>query len=246
MMRVMIRLAATLLVLATMLSATGCKLKNNPIAAIWGKCLGEIEWVDSLMLNDIMYISNQDGTKEIAVGQEGEKVGEVAYTLNEHACTDHKAKNGDAAYLPIGAAIYAMNGYKPSYRLMAGGKVYEAHSNPNAKTLGDLWDIDGKIAKISLESGIDGSPIGDFAPEASAVFAREMPQLTLVGFDTVYKDTKNEYGIFLRVHLEDGTSFRMVYYEKANAFNAGAYGTEALKTIIVSERVRIKKAAGLM
>lgn len=242
----MTRIALAMLVLAAILSAAGCRLKNNPIAAIGGKCFDKIEWADSLMLNDIMYISNHDGTKEIAVGQEGEKIGEVTYMLNEHACTDHKTKNGDAAYLPIGTAIYAMNGYKPSYRVMAGGKVYEAHRNPHAQTLGDLWDVEGKIAKVSLESGIDGSSIGDFTPEASAVFAREMPQLTLVGFDTVYKDTKNEYGIFLRVHLQDGTSFRMVYYEKANAFNAGAYGTEALKTIIVSERARIKKAAGMM
>ncbi|MFD2332625.1 hypothetical protein ACFSR7_25490 [Cohnella sp. GCM10020058] len=72
-----------------------------------------------------------------------------------------------------------------------------------------MWDIDGKIAKVSLESGTDGSPIGDFAPEASAVFARDLPQLKLVGFDTIYKDNKPEYGIFLRVHLQDGTSFRM-------------------------------------
>ncbi|MDG0792227.1 hypothetical protein OMP38_16150 [Cohnella ginsengisoli] len=198
------------------------------------------------MLSDVMYTANSEGTKEVSQAKQGEKVGEVSYMLNDHACTDHQAKNGDAAFLPIGTAIYAMNDYKPSYRVMAGGKVYEAHSNPNAKTLGDLWDIDGKIAKVSLESGMDGSPIGDFAPEASAVFARDLPQLKLVGFDTIYKDNKPEYGIFLRVHLLDGTSFRMVFYEKANAFTAGAYGTEAMKTVIVGERTRIKKAAGLM
>ncbi|MDI4647849.1 hypothetical protein [Cohnella hashimotonis] len=245
-MRIITRLAIAILVLATMLAASGCGLKDGLPGALRGECLGEIDWVDFLMLGDVMYTSNIEGTKGVSEGKQGEKIGEVSYMLDEHACTDHQSKNGDAAYLPIGTAIYAMNGYKPSYRVMAEGKVYEARSNPHAKTIGDLWDIDGRIAKVSLESGTDGSPIGDFAPEASAVFARDLPQLKLVGSDTIYKDNKPEYGIFLRVHLQDGTSFRMVFYENANAFPTGAYGTEAIKSVIVGERTRIKKAAGLM
>lgn len=245
-MQIITRLGVTIFLLAAMLTASGCGLKDGLPGALRGECLGTIDWVDFLMLDDVMYTANSDGTKEVVDGQRGEQVGEVSYMLNEHACTNHKNKNGDAAYLPIGTAIYAMSGYKPSYRVMANGKVYEARSNPNAKTIGDLWDIDGKIAKVSLESGTDGSPIGDFTPEASAVFANDLPQLTLVGYDTIRKDNKPEYGIFLRVHLQDGTSFRMVFYENANAFTVGAYGTEALKTVIVSERTRIKKAAGLM
>lgn len=43
----------------------------------------------------------------------------------------------------------------------------------------------------------------------------------------------------------DGTSFRMVFYEKANAFTAGAYGTAELRDVIVSERTRIKQTAGM-
>jgi len=91
--------------------------------------------------------------------QIGDRVGEVSYMLNEHACADHVTENGDAAYLPIG--------------------------------------------------------------------------------------TKHETGIFLRVHLQDGTSFRMVYYPKANAFSAGAFGTEKIQSLIVSQRKEIKAATGL-
>ncbi|WP_255374007.1 hypothetical protein [Cohnella sp. OV330] len=245
-MQIIKRLVVTLCLLSAMLTASGCGLKDSLAGMLGVKCHADVDWVDFLMLNGIMYTANIEGTKDVSQGMQGEKVGEVSYMLDEHACTDHKNKNGDAAYLPIGTAIYAMNGYKPSYRVMANGKVYEARSNPNAKTIGDLWDIDGKIAKVSLESGTDGSPIGDFTPEASAVFAKDLPRLTLVGNDSIRKDNKPEYGIFLRVHLQDGTSFRMVFYENANAFTAGAYGTEAMKTAIVSERTRIKKAAGLM
>lgn len=47
----------------------------------------------------------------------------------------------------------------------------------------------------------------------------ELLPLRYVSFDEVYKKSKHETGIFLRVHLQDGTSFRMVYYPKANAFS---------------------------
>lgn len=210
-----------------------------------GNCYAEIEWVDFLMLDDIMYTYNGDGTKEASAAQQGEKVGEVAYMLSDHACTDHVSKNGDAAFLPIGTPIYEMQGYRSSYRVIADGKMYEVSRNPHAKTLGDLWDIKGKITTVSLASGMDGSTIGDFTPEASAIVAKELLPLAYVGFDEIYKNNDPEYGIFLRVHLKDGTSLGMVFYEKANAFTAGAYGTETLRMVIVSERTRIKKAAGM-
>lgn len=60
-----------------------------------------------------------------------------------------------------------------------------------------------------------------------------------------YTRIKHEAGIILRVHLQDGTSFRMVYYPKANVFSAGAFGTEKLKLLIMSQRQQIKAAAGL-
>jgi hypothetical protein len=245
-MRGMKRLSVTMLVLAVLLAVTGCGVKDVlRVGGSKGNCGGIIDWADFLMLNDIMYSYNNNGTKESSALQRGEKIGVVSYMLDEHACSDHMTKNGGAAYLPVGTAIYAMKGYKPSYRVISEGKVYEANRNPQARTLGDLWDIEGKVEKVSLESGMDGSPIGDFMPEASAVFAKELLQLKLIGFDTIYKHNKPEYGIFLRIHLEDGTSFRMVFYEKANAFTAGAYGTEGLRAVIVKERTRIKRAVGI-
>ena len=37
----------------------------------------------------------------------------------------------------------------------------------------------------------------------------------------------------------------MVYYPKANAFSAGAFGTAKEQSLIVSQRKEIKAAAGL-
>jgi hypothetical protein len=208
-------------------------------------CMAIIEWVDFLMIYNIKYYQNYDGTKAVSAEQLGDKVGEVSYMLNEHACTGHVAKNGDAAFLPIGTVIYALKGYKSEFRVVADNKIYEVKENPDAETMGDLMDIEGKVKIVSLESGQDGSPIGNFSQEASSEFISELLPLPYVGFDAVYEKTKHEAGIFLRVHLQDGTSFRLVYYPKANGFTAGAFGTEKLKLLIMSQRAQIKAAAGL-
>ncbi|MEC0091020.1 hypothetical protein [Paenibacillus macquariensis] len=210
-------------------------------------CMGDIEWVDFIMINNIKYLQNFGETKEVTVtsNQLGDKVGEVSYMLSEHACTDHVAKNGDAAFLPIGTDIYAMEGYKTEFRVIADNKIYEVSDNPNAATIGDLLDINGRVVKVSLESGMDGSPIGDFTMDASSEFIQELLPLSHVSFNEVYEKTKHENSIFLRVHLQDSTSFRLVYYPKANAFTAGAFGTERLNEIIMTQRKQIKAAAGL-
>ncbi|WP_258881798.1 hypothetical protein [Paenibacillus sp. sptzw28] len=40
--------------------------------------------------------------------------------------------------------------------------------------MGDLLDIEGKVKKVSLESGQDGSQIGNFSHEASSEFISEL------------------------------------------------------------------------
>lgn len=212
-------------------------------------CMAEIEWVDFLMINDIKYYRNDDGSNgggnPVAEGQLGVKVGEVSFMLNDNACTDHVTRNGDAAFLPVGTVIYALEGYRSDFRVVADHKIYEVEENPNAATLRDLLDIEGKVDKVSLESGMDGSHIGDFSEEASAEMISELLPLENVGYKTVYDKTKHEYGVFMRVHLHDGTSFRMIYYPKGNAFSAGAFGNERLQEIIMTQRQQIKAAAGM-
>lgn len=232
-------LAITLLV-----AITGCgekiKEKFRPSTA----CGGVIDWVDFVMINDISYGRNVDGVSTVSPDQLGEKVGTVTYMLDEHACADHHAVNGDAAFLPVGTPIYAMKGYKSSFRVIADNKMYQAGSNPHAAALSDMLDIEGKVMKVGLDSGFDGSAIGDFTPEASQQFVQFLLPLAYVGSEATYKKTMHESGVFLRIYLKDGTSFRMVFYPKANAIG-GAFGTEPLKTLIMAERQRIKAAAGM-
>ncbi|NGM83522.1 hypothetical protein G5B47_13955 [Paenibacillus sp. 7124] len=250
------RLARISLVLGLVLMGTACgtaekraveqHAASEPVTEKAAEpCFAKIEWVDFLMINDIRYAQNYDGTKVVKPELLGAEVGRVKYMLKDNACTDHVTKNGDAAFLPAGTVIYALKGYNPEFRVVANNKVYEATENPNAVTMGDLLDIEGKVQKVSLESARDGSQIGDFSKEASSEFIRELLILKYVGFDAVYEQIKYDNGVFLRVHLKDGTSLRIVYYPKGNGFSSGAFGTEGLRALIMSQRAQIKAAAGL-
>lgn len=224
---------------------TAAERKSQTTSARESKPCGVVEWVDFLMINDIKYVHSPEDGPDVNEKQLGDEVGRVGYTLNENACSDHVSQNGDAAYVPAGTAIYVMKGYKPEFRVIADNKLYQASENVNAATLGDLLDIEGRMAKVSLESGRDGSAIGDFSGEASEQFVRQLLALPYVGWDAVYNKTRHESGVFLRVHLQDGTSLQLVYYPKGNGFTAGAFGTESLKKLILTERARIKAAAGM-
>ncbi|MFF2909101.1 hypothetical protein [Paenibacillus sp. NPDC057934] len=198
-----------------------------------------IEWLDVLMINNIKYQRNYEGTQEVKADQVGEKVGEVAYMLSDNACSDHITVNGDAAFLPVGTDIYELKGYRPEYRLVANHSIYEVSDNPQAQTIGDLLDIGGKISKVSIESGNDGSLIRYFDPDAAKAFEEELLVIKASDFKEIYavtSRTKNEWRIFLRVHLQDGTSLRMVFYPEANAIHPGGFGNEKLKENILSQK----------
>lgn len=244
------RLLPVILLLAAV-TITGCSRSSvveKVRSAAGMPCGAELEWIDFLMINDIQYYRNHESDPQAAAVTEdrlGDRVGKIKYMLSDHACTGHKTKNGDAAFLPIGTPVYEVKGYNPEFRVAANGKIYDVVDNPKAGKVGDLLDIAGKVTGVTLLSGMDGSPIGDFKPEASRQFVEQWLPLAIVGRDKIDKETKPETGVFLRVNLQDGTALRILFYPNGNYFSQGAYGTEKLKELIMSERSRIKAAAGM-
>ncbi|MET3503975.1 hypothetical protein [Halalkalibacter oceani] len=194
-------------------------------------CPNEInEWADVLMYNDIEYIGLG---KEGGQRQKGEKLGEVSFQLADQACADHQIENGDAAFLPEGTEIFESVGYRPDFRLIAGGRLFQVHRNEAAETIKELYDIEGKVTKLSRESGNDGSQMYDYSEEETIAFIEDFLSLAYVGFDGIYSDIAYSNPVFLRLHLEDGSSFRISYWLDANAVNPGAYATDRMKSIII-------------
>ena len=191
-----------------------------------------IDWVDTVKVNDIQYISLEPGNYSSADNDRGRVLGEVTYEMDGKACTDHQMRNGDAAFLPVGTEIYEFIGYKTSFRIIADGKVYEVQDNDAAATIGELYDIEGKVQGMSVRSSYDGSHVMDLKEEHWRAFIDEFLDLQYVGFDAIYKEIENEEGTFLDIHLEDGSSVRINYWTEANVLNPGAFGNDRLLEII--------------
>lgn len=192
-----------------------------------------------LQINDIKYEANYEATKSIKKLDIGKQVGEITYTMSDKACSGHKMKNGHAAFLTIGTPVYMLNGYKSTYRVVADNKIYEVNTNNKTKYVSDLYDIKNKVQKISIESDYDSSHVSDFSQNATSQFTKEFLKLKLLREKQIEKYAKNLQDsdrIFLRVHLLDGSSFRIIYWTESNITSPWAFGNDTLKNIILSQK----------
>lgn len=192
----------------------------------------EIDYVHALKWDDISYTRNYES--DLTMVKAGEMIGQVGYELADHACSDYRMKNGDATLLQEGTAIFRVVGYKPEYRLMANGQLYEVSDNPRAKTMTDLYDVRGRITKVGFESTGDGSYLSDFTEAATAGFADRFLALPYVGAKGIGERYKGDH-LFLRVTLKDGSSFRIGFWPESGALTPGAVATDELRQLILGQ-----------
>lgn len=229
----MFRLFKLVLALLIMLPLASCNLPG------FKKCPdGMIDWVDILMINGITYTAKS--ADELPSGQieKGNQIGTVSYQLADHACSDHRLQNGDAAYLAVGTPLYEMKGFRSTYRIVADGKVYEVSENSQAKTMADLYDIQNRVDRISIISSEDGSHISDFSKESTAAFVGEFLSSPYVGRDQLSGNLAEDQPVFLQFHLQDGSTFRDVAWIKQGMMTPGLVLTERMKQILLKETGR--------
>ncbi|MDR4889643.1 hypothetical protein RGU12_19295 [Fredinandcohnia sp. QZ13] len=207
---------------------------------------GEIvEWLDALMINDVKYQhdfpDSYDEQGSISI-EKGEELGKVTFMMDEHACSDHRMENGDATYLPKGTSIYEVNGYPSSFIVAAEDKVYVVDENKEAKTAGELYPLDGLVKNIYIESTEDGSRLHTFSYKSKEQFIQAWYQLEL---DNPYglhvTDKFDGERIFLEIELNNGVSFRQLYWMDSNTFHNGAIGDDEIKKVIVSELEKMEE-----
>ncbi|NGQ94977.1 hypothetical protein G3578_07230 [Brevibacillus sp. SYP-B805] len=203
-------------------------------------CVNKIDEYDPAVLwNNIRYSkSYHSDTKGLV---RDEKIGEVKFKMNGMVCPGYIMKNGDATQAEIGTPIYKVKGYSETFRIFVGDELFEVDDNPYAKVIGDLYDIQGKVSRISIESTADNAPLIDFPADAAQQFIEEYLQLTYVGFREIYNNNKlSGDNYFLRIWLHDHSSFLITYWADANVLTPGAYANEAIKKIMRGQIERLK------
>ncbi|WP_168123050.1 hypothetical protein [Paenibacillus sp. HB172176] len=219
-------------------TGTDFNTENRIAAAATAKTCpdAEIDYMDAIYWNDRFYDAVDQ--QEEAMLEEGELLGEINYSLMGHACADYRMKNGDATYLSIGTPVYAAGDYDPSFRLMAKGKIYQSGGSSHEGTIEDEMDIAGRITGISYESSEDGEMISAFDDKAVEDFETEYLSLAYLGRGKLHElglIKHNRSSQFLRIHLNDGTSYRIVYWAGDNAISPDAIATQELKDIILKQ-----------
>ncbi|MDD5501041.1 MAG: hypothetical protein PHH57_05070 [Candidatus Omnitrophica bacterium] len=186
----------------------------------WG--ISNIDWVDFIKLSDITYL------RAYQVGSINESdlspYDKISYKVADNVRNPaYKIKNGDAAYLEAGTPVYSLNGYAPSFRLVARSNqeflIYEADSNPKAKKGSDLLDIGGKVESISINSKIDGKT--ELATIKEQTQVNELEGMILEApVDQDSSKTGSEH-YFLEFHLNDGTTTKRSYWLDTELLSRG-------------------------
>jgi len=200
-----------------------------------GPCINKMdEYAPALLFNNIKYTKVYHSNNTHI--SKDEKIGEVKFKMNGMVCPGYMMKNGDATQAEIGTGIYQAKGYSESFRLFVGDHLYEVDKNPKAKTIGELFDIKGRVAYISIRSIEDYSETGLFSDDATIRFTEEFLKLRVVDFRNIYNEGKTvgeKY--FFRLHLTDQSSLDISYWPDENVMTPGAYGNEEIKMIVLSQ-----------
>ena len=163
-------LAAVLTAVALVLAACGGEAALTGSSGVCpspatGPSTVIIDWVPFVKLGDVTYVAMADEPgRPPALDQSvlGPEFGRVRCKI-AGAVTDaaYRSKHGDAAFLEPGTVLYSVNGYRPTFLLstLEDGAVqlYQADTVQGAAVGGDLLDIGGKVAAISIRHGDDGT-----------------------------------------------------------------------------------------
>jgi hypothetical protein len=213
-MRCLVVVAVAVLVLAggcsvvQDLSATHCPASRKLLPQ------GAADYIDFVQVGGVTYhaATRPESGQALRDGDLGTQVAVVRCKLAEHIVEDPAQRylDGDAAYLDKGTALYAVNGYRPGFRLAArrDGELvlFEAAENPRARTWADLLDLGGKVRWIGVNDGSN-------RPLAAIRDRRQVARLVdlLLGSRVGKQVACADDGVFLAFHLDDATATTLSY-----------------------------------
>ena len=175
-----------------------------------------IDWVHSIRFGGIHYMARwrlagqtiREGDRDLTVEDLGPELYRIAFRGDGYVGIGYRYQNGDATYLNPGTPVYAVKGYAAEFRLAAfvDGRVtlFEADTNPLARTGENLLDIRGKVTAIDILSEEDASIVLGTIDEDN--LAERFVELVLESL--VDQEHRDHEGLryFLGFRLADGTS----------------------------------------
>ena len=92
------------------------------------------------------------------------------------------------------------------------------------------------VKNIYIESTEDGNRIHTFSQSSKEAFLKAFYELKLEDVQSLMDEAKLEGSrIFLEIELNNGVSFRQLYWADSNVFPYGAIGSNEIQKIITAE-----------
>lgn len=212
----------------------GCQHIQEPLSH------STIEWIDILMLNDIQYERHypkpMDEDSPVII-ERGQEIGQVMYKMEDRARIHHQMQNGHATYLEKDTAIYEIKGYPTTLLVAANDAVYVARLNESAKTVEELYPMRQLVKNIYIESTEDGRRLHTFTQSAKERFLNAFYSLKLEDVELIEQEGLR---IFLEIELQNGVSFRQLYWSESNVFHNGAVGNDEIQKVIMDELSQVE------
>lgn len=188
-----------------------------------------ILWVPMVTFDDIHYVRRwylvgqftRPDIDDLTTEHLGPELFRVAFRGDGYAGSGYRYQDGDATFLNPGTPVYAVKGYSSKFRLatLEQGRptLYEADTNPLAKTGGGLLDIRGKVTAI------------DILNDENTLLATIDDRPTIARFvDLALEAPVNQNGrdrrgprYLLRFRLADGTSVVRVFQPETGELSRG-------------------------
>jgi len=205
-----------------------------------------ILWVPLMQFGGIQYVRKWNSTgegnlrddRDLAVEDLGPELYRVAYRGSGYAGPYYRYQDGDSTHLNPGTRVFEVKGYSPQFRLgtLEEGRaiLYEADTNPSAKTGEDLLDIRGKVTAIDVlnddnEMTVLGTMDDGHAIERFVEMALEAP---------VDQQNRGHDGprYFLGIRLVDGTSVVRAFWLETGDLSRGIM-TDPVVTLSVWRKI---------
>ena len=190
-----------------------------------GACAGQaaiIDWVDFVQWNGTTYLAAPApapaGASQLTLGAQ------LATTKRKldgnETDPSHKIQEGEAAFLESGTPIYTVTDYRPAFRIgvKKGGAIviYEADTNPKARTGADLLDLDGKVDYIGIANLLEVADIHD-----PTVVARLVRLILQAPVDQSAQPAAAGPQYFITIHFNDGTQTVRAFWPSTGQLQRG-------------------------
>ena len=177
----------------------------------------------------------REGYRNLTEENLGPELYRVAFRGSGYVGPFYDVQDGDSTHRNPGTPIHAVKGYLPEFRLGILEQdgtpgLYEADTNPSAKTGGDLLDIRGSVAAIDiLNDDIDQTVLATIDEER--IIEEFVEELLAAPVDQGDRDHDGPR-YFLGIRLADGTSVVRAYWLESGELSRGIM-SDPVATLLV-------------